>query len=356
MSKYQSFIYKSSDLATSALRLLPAELAHDLGIFILNKKLHKILPTPSYKPKLDLSMSVPSLGTLEHPVGLAAGFDKNARAVDGFSDLGFSFLEVGTVTPRPQPGNPKPRLFRYKDQMGIVNRMGFNNNGAAAMKSQFQKGQFLQNGLTVGVNLGKNKDTPQEHAISDYMSGLSEMHGQGSYYVINISSPNTPGLRELASKAFLAELSTEISSNYADTLSKVWVKVDPDLDKKHFQEVTEAVADSGFAGIILTNTHRVEIPEMGGQSGHPVSVMSSQRLEWAHEVTSGVLPMIGVGGILSGGDVFQKVIRGASMVQIYTAMVYRGPWTVHKILQELEWELELRGMKSLKEAHGSFYR
>ena len=306
MSTYQSFIYKSSDLATSALRLLPAELAHDLGIFILNKKLHKLLPEPSYTPKLDLSMEIPSIGTLKHPVGLAAGFDKNAKAVEGFSDLGFSFLEVGTVTPRPQLGNPKPRLFRYKDQMGIVNRMGFNNHGVAAMKSQFDKGRFLENGLTVGINLGKNKDTPQNLAINDYMAGLEEMNGLGSYYVINISSPNTPGLRDLASKSFLKELSTEISSNYADTLSKVWVKVDPDLEKEHFQEVTEAIAEGGFAGIILTNTHRVEIPQMGGQSGHPVSVMSSQRLEWAHEVTSGTLPMIGVGGIISGETSFKK--------------------------------------------------
>lgn len=356
MGLNQRFLHNISDFGTSVMRLFPAEMAHNLGIFVLKNGLQKALPRPSFVPSLDLSIDLPGIGSFEHPIGLAAGFDKNAAAVMGFHDLGFSFIEVGTVTPRPQQGNPKPRLFRYPEQSAIVNRMGFNNDGMSAMRARFQKGQFKDRGVTVGINVGKNKDTPLDHAITDYITSLRELEEFGSYFVINISSPNTPGLRDLASKEFLKALSTEISNLNADMLKRVWVKVDPDLEKNHFQEVVEVISKSGFAGIILTNTHRVEKPQVGGQSGHPVGVLSTLRLEWAHEVTGGSLPMIGVGGIMSGGDIYQKIIRGSSACQIYTAMVYRGPWAVQKLLEELEWELKLHGHKSLKEAQGTYYK
>ena len=355
MSLNHILMHRASEIPTAALRLLPAEMAHDLGLFVLKNKIHRILPRPAFQTNIDLSMKVKGIGDLPHPIGLAAGFDKNGVAIEGFNDLGFSFLEIGTVTPRPQAGNSKPRIFRLSDQSGIINRMGFNNHGIEAMKKKLEEGRYKDRGITFGINLGKNKDTSLDHAISDYMIGLRETLTYGSYFVINISSPNTPGLRELASEAFLNALAAEIRLQHPGQLSKIWVKMDPDLGKQDFQAVVEVIAINGFAGLVLTNTHRVEKPHGGGQSGHSVGIMSTLRLEWAYEVTRGKIPMIGVGGILSGIDIYEKVIRGASIVQIYSAMIYRGPWTVQKMLMELEWELKLRGFNSLKEAYATYY-
>ena len=338
----------------SVLRIFPAEMAHDLGIFILRNRLTRYRPTPSsYRKGLDLVCNVPGIGELRHPVGLAAGFDKNARALAGFSDLGFSFLETGTVTPLAQPGNPKPRLFRLKSEMSVINRMGFNNDGHRAI---FDRLEGLSLPCPIGVNLGKNKATHQDQSIADFFKGIVKFRALNNYLVINLSSPNTPGLRDLATPAFISDLAQEVRMHFADTVGRIWIKLDPDRNRREFQPLVEAVMNEKFAGIILTNTHRVDWPETGGMSGHILSHLSSERLEWAWEVHQGQLPMIGCGGILSGVDIFHKLARGANAVQIYTALIYRGPWTVLHMLDELEGEMALNGFRSVSEVIGSHYK
>ena len=331
---------------------MPAELAHDLGLSLLKSGIVEKLPRPRMEhPKVDLTSKAFGMD-LSHPIGLAAGFDKNAAAYLGFAHLGLSFIEIGTLTPKPQKGNPKPRMFRQSEQRGLVNRMGFNNIGVKEAKARLSRYQISKSICPLGINIGKNKTTPMDKAIDDYLMAYEALKGLGSYYVVNISSPNTPGLRDLASKEFITSLANSIES---EDRPKFWIKLDPDLSKVDFQTVVETITEVDFKGLILTNTHRVTNPEMGGQSGHPISVLSTKMLEWAFEVHRGNLSMIGSGGVLSGIDVLEKVIRGADLVQIYSALVYRGMWVVFDLLQELENEMQLRGFKSLAEAKNSFY-
>jgi dihydroorotate dehydrogenase len=295
---------------------------------------------------------VPGIGILKNPIGLAAGFDKNAVAPKGFRQLGFSMIEVGTVTPRAQSGNPKPRLFRYPEQKALINRMGFNNDGAARVAARLKLLKWNHEDVPIGVNCGKNKDTPNQKAVADYLQVIETFGDLAQYFVINISSPNTPGLRELATPEFVQALGTELGAGF---LPKVWIKIDPDLNRKDFQSLLTAVAEVGYQGVILSNTHRVHFPEAGGQSGHPLTAASNTCLEWAYEVHKGLLPVIAAGGILSGIDVVNKIARGASAVQLYTALVYQGPWTVTRILLEAAAELKMKGYTSLEEAKFSHY-
>jgi dihydroorotate dehydrogenase len=216
--------------------------------------------------------------------------------------------------------------------------------------------EAAQLGIPVGVNLGKNKQTLTGNAISDYLKGLIHFKNLGSYIVINISSPNTPGLRELANPEFIRQLKSEIEMQVPELLKKIWIKLDPDLSRKEFMALVEAITAERFAGLILSNTHRVAWPEAGGMSGHVLSHLSSERLTWAHEVHRGGLPMIGSGWVLSGVDVFHKLARGASAVQIYTALVYRGPWAVLHMLEELKAEMLLHGYKKASDVIGCHYR
>lgn len=344
---------KLCDVGTAMLRCLPPEAAHHLGLWLLKGPWipEAILPPPM-RSEVGLKSIVPGIGRLDHPIGLAAGFDKNAICPYGFKRLGFSMIEVGTVTPRAQIGNLKPRLFRYPDQRALINRMGFNNDGGLPVAARIKSHQWNHETTPLGVNCGKNKDTPNKNAITDYLQVIDLFHGLAQYLVVNISSPNTPGLRELATPQFIEELAHELGPKF---LPKIWIKVDPDLGRKDFQKLVQKIAESGFQGLILTNTHRVQFPEAGGQSGHPLLSASNACLEWAHEVHRGQLPMIAAGGILSGLDVLSKIARGALAVQIYTALVYRGPWTVYRILLELIFELKLRGFSSVDEARGSYY-
>jgi len=338
---------------TALLRTLPAEVAHDFGLKLLRSGLLERLPQPSGVPvPSGCRTLLPGIGELAHPIGLAAGFDKNATALPGFARLGFSFLEVGTVTPRAQPGNPKPRMFRLSGQRGLVNRMGFNNDGALTVSRRLRALGWPFARMPLGVNVGKNKDTPLERAVTDYMQGIETFRDLASYFVVNISSPNTPGLRELAKPVFIDELGDAIARD----VHRTWIKLDPDMERADFERLIAAISQRGFAGIILTNTHRVERPEAGGQSGHPLLVRSTAMLEWAWRVHEGRLPMIGCGGVLSGADVLGKITRGASAVQIYTALVYRGPWAVVRILGEFIEELQLAGFATVQDALGSHYR
>ncbi|MES2744311.1 MAG: quinone-dependent dihydroorotate dehydrogenase [Bdellovibrionota bacterium] len=344
---------KSLRLGTALLRLFPAETAHDLGMWCLERDLMRFLPLPTLGSNLNgLAMNLPGIGDLAHPIGLAAGFDKNARAPRGFARLGLSFLEVGTITPQPQPGNPKPRLFRLDDQMGLINRMGFNSEGIGHVKDRLSNAQWSHDQVPMGINLGKNKDTPNEAAIEDYSQGLDSLAPFAKYFVINVSSPNTTGLRGLANEHFLKEL----AARHKHLLPKLWVKLDPDMKRSDFQILVKSIADIGFQGLVLTNTHRVEMPQTGGMSGAAISAQSTACLEWAYEATKGALPLIASGGILTGQDVYQRIARGASAVQIYSALVYRGPLAVYEMLKELKAEMDLRGYSFLSDVKGSYYK
>lgn len=337
---------------TALLRRMPPEVAHRAGMKLLESGATKFLTTHAESLfDTDLSVSVPGIGRLIHPLGLAAGFDKNCECPGAFADLGFALIEVGTVTPYPQAGNPKPRLFRLPEQRALINRMGFNNDGAKIVSSRVARLNWDHDKVPLGINIGKNRNTAIDRALDDYMEAYQAFKGTCRYYVVNISSPNTPGLRDLASAEFL----TTMASAFAREAQSAWVKLDPDMPKRQFQKVIETISDLGFPGIILTNTHRVEWPTAGGQSGHPLSVSSTKCLEWAWEVHKGQLAMIGCGGILSGSDIYEKIIRGASAVQIYTALVYRGPNVVAEMLEELSAELVLRGVRNIEDVFGTYY-
>ncbi|MEY4632512.1 MAG: hypothetical protein RIQ81_2632 [Pseudomonadota bacterium] len=340
------------DLATMALRRLPPELAHDAGVAALasvaGQRLAQLVSVPQDSR---LQVVLPGIGKLQHPVGLAAGFDKDARAIPSLAALGFSYIEVGAVTPRPQPGNPKPRLFRYPGEGSLINRMGFNSAGVDTIQQRLVQLGWDNEACPIGINLGKNKDTPLEEAHRDYLTVQDKLRNLARFFVVNVSSPNTPGLRSLATPAFLKEL----ASGFGDDLRRVWVKFDPDMEKPVFQDLVSAVAQLGYAGLVLCNTHRVERPEPGGLSGRPVLNLANQALTWAWEVHRGSTPMIGVGGIMTGKDVLNKVALGATAVQIYTSFVYSGPWVVARILNEIRESMDQADISSLESMRGSAY-
>ncbi len=337
---------------TALLRLLPAETAHEFGLWLLSRGLLDVLPAPYLDPlTAGMKVSVPGLGDLAHPFALAAGFDKHCRCPGAFAHMGFAAVEVGTVTPRPQPGNPRPRLFRQPEQLALINRMGFNSDGATAVAERLRALDWRHDRVPLGINCGKNKDTPNERAVQDYLQVMTTFKGLARYFVVNISSPNTPGLRDLATPAFIHHLADEV----ATLAPEVWVKLDPDMERRELQALVETIAERGFQGIILSNTHRVAYPEVGGQSGHPLMAPSTTCLEWAYAVHQGRLPMIASGGVLSGVDAFHKLARGAQCVQIYTALVYQGPWVVVRLLVELAAELSARGFTHVGDAIGSHY-
>ncbi len=337
---------------TRLLRLLPAETAHHWGMRLLQNKQLRSLTTPSlHYLKAGMRMRVPGVGHLPHPIGLAAGFDKNALAPHGLARLGFSFLELGAVTPLPQPGNPKPRVFRQPEQHSLINRMGFNSDGVATVSKRLTKLRWDQEQTPLGINIGKNKTTKDDAALDDFLQVLEQVRNLVRFAVLNISSPNTPGLRSLATPEFLQNVAMRAN----DLLPKLWIKLDPDLNRRDFQNLVAAAGKLGFQGLILTNTHRVTWPEVGGQSGAPLAVLAASRLEWAWEVHQGSLPMIASGGIMSGLDIIERILRGASAVQIYSALVYRGPWVVADLLQELYAEMQLRGIECLEDLKGQYY-
>lgn len=351
---HDRILFRCTDLGMAMMRRLPAELSHEWGIRLLASSVWQNLPKPKRHllPAKDrFTVHVPGIGKLPHPIGLAAGFDKHAEAPFGFASLGLSFIELGTVTPRPQKGNPKPRLFRYPDQLALINRMGFNSHGSEVVLERLKALPDHRRTAPIGVNVGKNKDTDNEAACDDFTHGIQKFSEIADYFVVNLSSPNTPGLRHLANPDFVSELAQENRS----LLNKIWLKLDPDTDRATFQTLIERILKEGFQGVILTNTHMVSRPQTGGQSGHPLSIMANARLEWAQEVHQGRLPMIASGGILSGNDIIERVSRGAAAVQIYSALIYRGPWAVHKLLQELEEEILQRGGQHLQDFFGTYY-
>lgn len=336
-------------MPTALLQMLPPERAHDLGLWCMSQgQVWKQLPVLGAS-RLDLSMNVPGLGRIRHPIGLAAGFDKNGIAITGLSRLGFTMIEIGTITPKAQRGQLKPRMFRYKDTRDLINRMGFPSDGAEAVLHRLRR-QEPRHDYLLGINVGKNQTTALAHALDDYLECLDKLKGWGDYYVVNVSSPNTPGLRELACPAFLRDLARRLSELESGLPRKVWIKLDPDASREEFQALIEAIAAESFGGVILTNTRKVRFPEAGGLSGHSLRSHALQRLMWAQEVRSHELGIIAVGGITSGADVLESIRLGAHAVGLYSALVFRGVTVVAKIMAELEGFMAAHGMIHLDDA------
>lgn len=280
-----------------------------------------------------------------NPVGLGAGFDKDAKLFKELGDFGFGFVEIGTLTPKPQDGNPKKRLFRLPKDSALINRMGFNNGGVAAAAERLKQPRKL----IVGGNIGKNKHTPNADAAKDYLICLETLYEQVDYFVVNVSSPNTPGLRELQDKEPLTELLTLLQERNRELAEEeslktgpkpLLLKIAPDLTKEQLLEIIDIVRDTSTDGVIATNTTISReglkspselVEEKGGLSGKPLSKRSTEVIRFLHEKSKGAFPIIGVGGIHSPEDALEKLRAGASLVQIWTGFVYEGPGLVRRI-------------------------
>lgn len=274
-----------------------------------------------------------------NPVGLAAGFDKNAEFIDEFSHLGFGFIEIGTVTPKAQDGNPKPRLFRIPENEALLNRMGFNNGGVHAIKKRLieRKSQLI-----IGGNLGKNKLTPNELAVEDYVISFHELFDHVDYFVVNVSSPNTPNLRDLQDKKPLAEILSRLqkeNQQYANQ-KPILLKIAPDLTDSQLDDIVELVEELALDGLIATNTtiSRENLinqqhwqGEMGGLSGRPLTRRSTEVIRYLNQKLKGKTPIIGVGGIMNAVDALEKLEAGASLIQLYSGFVYEGPGLIREI-------------------------
>jgi len=336
---------------------LDAEAAHGMAIRALKKGL---VPRPSTEAdpgrlKIDLWGR-----TFPNPIGLAAGFDKNAEVPDAVLDLGFGFTEVGSITPLAQAGNPKPRLFRLAADAAVVNRMGFNNDGLDAAATRLARRG--RRGI-VGVNLGKNKESPS--AVDDYLKGVAGLGPYADYLVVNVSSPNTPGLRALQGREPLAQLLSAVR-RAVDALPgtkppPLLLKVAPDLTEEDKSDIAAVVLETGVDGLIATNT-TIERPaslqggaksEAGGLSGRPLFAPSTAVLADFYRLTEGRVPLVGVGGVASGADAYVKIRAGASLVQLYTGLVYGGPGLVGRIKRDLAACLERDGFTSVADAVGA---
>jgi len=342
-----------------ALRRLPREAAHELTLRALEHGAGRFLGAAA-APDPDPPVLAQRLWGLDfaNPVGLAAGYDKDARVPDEMLRLGFGFVEVGTVTPRPQPGNPTPRLFRLEQDQAIINRMGFNSGGLDAVCDRLSR--RIGSGI-VGVNLGKNRDT--NDATGDYTEGILHAARLADYLVVNVSSPNTPGLRELQHRAKLGSLLDRLMTVREETGCRVplLVKVAPDLTSEERRDIAQVALDTGVDGLIVSNT-TVERPpdllsrhahEAGGLSGRPLFAPSTTLLAEIYGLTQGRLPLIGVGGIASAEDAYAKIRAGASLVQLYTALVFAGPALIGRIKSGLASLLTRDGFGSTADGVGT---
>lgn len=337
---------------TSAARVLPPEAAHLWTIRAL-----KALPARR-PPEDDPVLATHVFGLdFANPVGLAAGFDKDAEVVRAMAGFGFGFVEVGTITPRPQPGNPKPRVFRLPADKGVINRYGFNSRGLDAAEARLAA--LNPHPVPVGVNIGKNKDT--EDAARDYAEGARRLAPHADYLTINVSSPNTPGLRALQSKGELTKLLEAVRAALPDAAPPVLLKIAPDLTEADLADIAAVASDGAVDGLIVSNTtvwrpdtlksaHR---GETGGLSGVPLFDLSTRVLADMYRATGGAVPLIGVGGVATGADVYAKIRAGASLVQLYTALVYEGPGLVGRIKRELATLLRRDGYEHVADAVGT---
>ncbi|XP_067854162.1 dihydroorotate dehydrogenase (quinone), mitochondrial [Heptranchias perlo] len=348
-------------------RFVDPETAHTLAIRFISWGL-----IPWAKCKDSSALEVNVFGQkFKNPVGIAAGFDKHGEAVDGLYKMGFGFVEVGSVTPQPQDGNPRPRVFRLESDQAVINRYGFNSHGHFAVQQRLRARSEIQEQLTkagrpLGINLGKNKLS--RDAAADYVEGVRELGPLADYLVVNVSSPNTPGLRDLQGKEELRNLLEKVMKE-RDALKvnrkpAVLLKIAPDLTAQDKKDIASVVTELGVDGLIVTNT-TVSRPlslqdplrtQPGGLSGAPLKEMSTQTVNELYSLTKGRVPIIGVGGISSGADVLEKIRAGATLIQLYTVFTYQGPPVVNKIKRELEQLLKEQGFSSIAEAVGADHR
>ena len=340
-----------TDIGAALLRALDPETAHRLAIQAL-----KLAPLPAPPADDPVLATIVAGLSLSNPVGLAAGLDKNGEALRGLARLGFGFVECGSVTPRPQPGNPRPRLFRLSEDRAIINRMGFNNDGLEAFAARLARRPAE---AVIGANLGANKET--EDKAADYVAGLRRLKGLADYVTVNVSSPNTPGLRDLQGRAALDDLLGRLAEARAGDPTPVFLKIAPDLTAAEVGLIVEAALDHGIDALIVSNTtldrpeplrspHR---DEAGGLSGAPLKPRARAALRAAAEASAGRLPLIAVGGIDSGAEAYDRLRAGASAVQIYSALVYDGPGLVGRIKRDLAARLRADGFSTAAEAVGT---
>ncbi len=328
-----------------ALFCLPPETSHELALDAIGCAERLGLLRLAVKRPPDAPVEVMGL-QFSNPVGLAAGLDKNGDYFNGLGALGFGFVEIGTVTPRPQPGNPRPRLFRLPQHQAVINRMGFNNLGIDHLLAQVKKRRYQ--GI-LGINLGKNFDTPVEKAANDYLVGMNKAWPHADYITVNLSSPNTPGLRDLQFGDNLKNLlirlrgEQEMLADRHGYYVPLAVKIAPDMNEEQLREIAVLLVKLGIDGVIATNTTiaRTGVEdsplavEAGGLSGQPVREKSTQVIRQLASALDGALPIIGVGGICSGADAVEKIEAGASLVQIYTGFIYRGPALVREAVEAI---------------------
>lgn len=283
----------------------------------------------------------------KNPVGLAAGFDKNARYLDELEALGFGFVEIGTVTPKPQEGNPKPRLFRLPKDKALINRMGFNNDGVQTIAERLKKWRNKKSNLIIGGNIGKNKVTPNEDAWKDYAICFNELHPYVDYFVVNVSSPNTPGLRELQEKESLRKilLHLQMINNGKARSKPIFLKIAPDLTTEQINDVIDLAMEIKLDGLVASNTtisrEQLQTPDSrlqtigaGGVSGLPVKKRSTEIVQYIHQKSNGTIPVIASGGIFTADDAKEKINAGATLVQVWTGFIYEGPGIVRKIIRD----------------------
>jgi dihydroorotate dehydrogenase len=348
-------------LATLPLRLIDPEKAHRLTIAAL-----AMVPGSDVVP-VDprLAVSVAGLDFV-HPVGLAAGFDKDARAAHAMARFGFAAAEVGTLTPLPQPGNPLPRLFRLTADRAVINRMGFNNGGQAAAMARIARMrvqvQVRARPIPIGINIGANKDSMVDpvRRIGDYVAGVRTMAGLADWLTVNISSPNTPGLRALQDEGALDNLLAAIADARIAGGPPVFLKVAPDLDDDQIDGIVRSAMAHGVDALIVGNTTLSRPPlqsagagETGGLSGAPLAALALEKLRAFRSATGGAVPLIAAGGIASAADAWERIVAGAALVQIYSALVYEGPWLARRIAAGLLDRLDRSGFATLQEAIGS---
>jgi dihydroorotate dehydrogenase len=327
---------------------LDPETAHDLTISALAGAQRTPLICGLMQRRVDDPVTLAGL-KFPNRVGLAAGLDKNGRCIDGLGALGFGFVEVGTVTPRPQAGNPKPRLFRLPEAQALINRLGFNNDGLAAFITNVKRARFRERGGILGLNIGKNADTPIDAAVGDYLIGLAGVYPHADYVTVNISSPNTANLRSLQADDALAALlsalqarRTELAREHGRTVP-MFVKIAPDLEPPQIQTIAAALRRYQVDGVIATNTTIARDTvkqlehgrEAGGLSGAPVFDASNRVIRLLRAALGSKFPIIGVGGVMTGADARAKVAAGADLVQIYTGFIYRGPALVTEAARAL---------------------
>ena len=330
---------------------LEAETAHKLTLWSLGvAQRSRMLRLVAHPPPAELPTRVFGID-FPNPVGLAAGLDKNGAHLGALGALGFGFIEVGTVTPRAQPGTPKPRLFRLPEHEAIINRMGFNNDGVDALARNVAQAHWRG---VLGINIGKNKDTPNARAADDYLACIERVYPLASYVTVNVSSPNTPGLRDLQQGDSLHALIDTLTSarerlaGQHGARKPLLLKIAPDLDDAAMDAIARTLEGSGIDGLICTNTTiarngiegELHGKETGGLSGKPLFERSTAVLRGMLQRLAGKLPVIGVGGILSGSDAADKLSAGASLVQIYSGLIYRGPWLLTECVEEIRRQAE----------------